>query len=62
VPIVVTAAVVVALAGVIVAVRRRRRPPDTVDAFRRQIDALGPDARRSVIDASRDRAGGADGP
>jgi hypothetical protein len=58
VPVLVAAAVVVALVLVIVLVRRRRQPPDAVASFRRQIDALGPEARRSVSDVSRDRQGG----
>jgi hypothetical protein len=41
--------VVVALASV-VTVQRRRSPHSSVDSFRRQIDALGPEARRSVVD------------
>lgn len=28
----------------------RRREPDTLDSFRRQIDALSPEARRPVVD------------
>ena len=39
---------VVLVAAVIVIVRRRE--PDTVDSFRRQIDALSPEARRPVVD------------
>jgi hypothetical protein len=61
VPVLVAAAVVVAVVLVIALVRRRRRPPDTVASFRRQIDALGPDARRSVMDATREREGGSRG-
>ena len=44
-------AVVVALAVVIVVVRARRsRHSDGVATFRRQIDALSPEARRPVVD------------
>jgi hypothetical protein len=55
--IVIVVAVVVALA-IAVAVRRRAAH-NSVDSFRRQIDALGPAARRTVVDqvqtaASRD--------
>ena len=50
-PVVVLAAIAVAiLIIVVVLVRRRRRPPDTVASFRRQIDALSPEARRGVVD------------
>jgi hypothetical protein len=35
---------------VAVAVSRGRRQPDAVDTFRRQIDALSPEARRHVVD------------
>lgn len=35
---------------VVVALVRRRRAPDTVQSFQRQIDALGPAARRPVVD------------
>lgn len=45
----------VALVGVIVAIvagaaGRRRRPPDDIASFRRQIDALSPEARRQTSD------------
>jgi len=51
----VTLAIVIAVAAVamvalVAIVARRRRTPDTVDAFRRQIDALSPEARRPVVD------------
>ena len=45
--IVVGALVVIAAA---VVVSRRRRLADGVDSFRRQIDALSPEARRPVVD------------
>lgn len=44
--------VAVVLAGLVllaVALMRRRRPDDHVDSFRRQIDALSPQARRPTI-------------
>ena len=50
-PVAILAAVaVVILVIVVVVIRRRRRPPDTVASFRRQIDALSPEARRGVVD------------
>lgn len=45
---IVVAALIVA--AVAVAVSRRRRLNDGVDSFRRQIDALSPEARRPVVD------------
>lgn len=48
--IVIVAAVVLLLLAVVVA---RRRKPDPVDSFRRQIDALSPEARRPTIDRGR---------
>lgn len=47
--------IVVAVAAVVLAVavglvRRNRSPQSSVDSFRRQIDALGPAARRTVVD------------
>jgi hypothetical protein len=52
---VVVALVVLAVVVVIVlvVVVRRRRGPDPVDSFRRQIDALSPEARRPTIDRGR---------
>lgn len=46
-------AVVVVLAF---AVRVLRPSPDPVDSFRRQIDALSPEARRPTVDKVRDAA------
>ena len=43
------AAVIVVVAGVAVVVSRRKSG-DGVDSFRRQIDALSPEARRTVVD------------
>lgn len=45
---VVALVVAVVLAAIVVVVRSRRS--DGVDSFRRQIDALSPEARRTVID------------
>jgi hypothetical protein len=49
---VVLAAVAAVLVLVVVAivVIRRRQPADAVDSFRRQIDALSPEARRTVVE------------
>ena len=44
------AAVAVAVVVLAVFVVRRRRHPDGVAQFRRQIDALSPEARRPVVD------------
>jgi hypothetical protein len=46
--IIVGAAIVVA--GLLLFVFSRRRSPDGVTTFQRQIDALSPEARRSVVD------------
>jgi hypothetical protein len=46
----IVAAAVVVVVIVVVVVSRRRRQPDGVATFRRQIDALSPEARRSVVD------------
>jgi|SoiMethySBSTD1v2_1073268.scaffolds.fasta_scaffold4180444_2 hypothetical protein len=37
-------------AGIVLFVLSRRRTPDPVTSFQRQIDALSPEARRSVVD------------
>lgn len=47
--------IAVAVVGVVVAVvaaatRRTRRTPDDIASFRRQIDALSPEARRQTSD------------
>ena len=43
--------VLVAAAGLVAFFVKRNRSTDTsVDSFRRQIDALGPEARRNVVD------------
>ena len=48
--VVVAIAAVVVLAVVVVVVVQRRRHRDGVATFRRQIDALSPEARRPVVD------------
>ncbi len=48
--VIVIAVLAIALA---ILVGRRRRPTDPVDSFRRHIDALGPEARRPVVDQVR---------
>lgn len=50
--IVVIAAVVAIVIGIVVfaASRRTSHPPDDIDAFRRQIDALSPEARRQTTE------------
>ena len=40
----------IVLAGIVLFVLSRRRAPDGVTSFQRQIDALSPEARRSVVD------------
>jgi hypothetical protein len=42
--------VAIVAAGVVMFVLSRRRAPDGVTSFQRQIDALSPEARRSVVD------------
>ncbi len=50
---------IIALVVVIVAlaIARSRRANDGVDSFRRQIDALSPEARRPVVDQVQNHAG-----
>ena len=52
---IVIAAVVVVI--IVAAVARSRRANDGVDSFRRQIDALSPEARRPVVDQVQNAAG-----
>jgi len=52
--IVIAAVVVVVIVAVIA---RSRRANDGVDSFRRQIDALSPEARRPVVDQVQNAAG-----
>ena len=54
--VIVVAVVLVALVAVALA-RRNRSPHTSVDSFRRQIDALGPAARRNVVDQVQTVAG-----
>ncbi|MEM9514668.1 MAG: hypothetical protein AAGA42_07380 [Actinomycetota bacterium] len=55
--------VVVVLVALVVAwLIARRRTPDGVDSFRRQIDALSPEARRPTIDKIKPRDNGDDSP
>ncbi len=48
--IIVAAVTVIVVIGALVLNARQRRVNDGVDSFRRQIDALSPEARRPVID------------
>lgn len=41
---------VIAVVVLAVVIARRTRQPDGVATFRRQIDALSPEARRTVVD------------
>lgn len=45
--------IVIVVLMVLLAVRFFRGPSDPVDSFRRQIDALSPEARRPTIDRVR---------
>ena len=56
--VVVIAAVVVGIA--ITVTTRRRSAQNSVDSFRRQIDALGPAARRTVVDQVQQNAANRD--
>lgn len=47
----------VALLVVVMFVVKSRRSNDGVDSFRRQIDALSPEARRPVVDQVQSAAG-----
>ncbi len=47
---IIIAIIVVVVGGVWVLRMRQRQVSDGVDSFRRQIDALSPEARRPVID------------
>ena len=42
---------------IVAAVAKSRRANDGVDSFRRQIDALSPEARRPVVDQVQNAAG-----
>ncbi len=52
---IVIAAVVVVI--IVAVIARSRRANDGVDSFRRQIDALSPEARRPVVDQVQNAAG-----
>jgi hypothetical protein len=56
--VVVIAAVLVGIA--ITVTTRRRSTQNSVDSFRRQIDALGPAARRTVVDQVQQNAANRD--
>ena len=47
--VILVAVLIAALVIVVVGLQRRREPDDHVDSFRRQIDALSPQARRPTI-------------
>ena len=49
----------VAVAFVATAARRNRQPPDDIASFRRQIDALSPEARRETTARMKPPAGSA---
>lgn len=49
-------AALIVIVAVVVLARVLRPKPDPVDSFRRQIDALSPEARRPTIDQVRDAA------
>jgi hypothetical protein len=52
--------VAVVIAAVLVIASRYRQSRDGVDSFRRQIDALSPEARRPVVDQVQSAAGAND--
>ena len=56
--VVVLLVVVVVAAVVVMVMRRNRSANSSVDSFRRQIDALGPEARRNVVDQVNNAAEG----
>jgi hypothetical protein len=58
--IVVIALVVAVAAAIAVSVSRYRQSRDGVDSFRRQIDALSPEARRPVVDQVQSAAEASD--
>ena len=59
---IVIAVAAVVLVAAVVTVRRNRSPQSSVDSFRRQIDALGPAARRTVVDQVQQTAATRDEP
>jgi hypothetical protein len=55
---IVLGAVAVAVVAIVVTMAMRNRAAhSSVDSFRRQIDALGPEARRTVVDQVQSAAG-----
>ena len=52
---------VVLVAVIVVAGGRRRQAPDDIASFRRQIDALSPEARRQTSDRMKPSERGANG-
>lgn len=58
IPLLVAVLVVALIAfGVIAYAGRHRRQPDDIDSFRRQIDALSPEARRQTADRMKPAEG-----
>ena len=55
--VVVLLVVAVVAAVVVMVMRRNRSANSSVDSFRRHIDALGPEARRTVVDQVQSAAG-----
>lgn len=58
---VVTALVVAVVLAATAYARRNRRQPDDIDSFRRQIDALSPEARRQTSDRMKPSDGSGEG-
>jgi hypothetical protein len=56
-PIIIALVVVVLAVVVVVVAAGRRRRPDDIASFRRQIDALSPEARRETTDRMKPPAG-----
>jgi len=59
--VIVVVAVVVLAVVFAVAAKRNRRQPDDIDSFRRQIDALSPEARRQTSDRMKPSDGRSNG-
>ena len=55
-PIVVIILLIAVAAAIVIGASRYRRSRDGVDSFRRQIDALSPEARRPVVDQVQNAA------
>ena len=58
-PIVIALVVVVVVVVAVVVAAGRRRRPDDIASFRRQIDALSPEARRETTDRMKPPTGSA---